>query len=73
VERRPDEGDRRRVSHALTPAGADLLHRADRAVDAHLVALLDHLPEGRARRATDGLALWDEAITRAGTAALATP
>ncbi len=45
VERRPHDQDRRRVGHALTEAGRQLLQEADRSVDARL--RVDRRPPGR--------------------------
>jgi DNA-binding MarR family transcriptional regulator len=47
VERLNDTQDRRRVNHALTDAGRELLHHADEVIDSGLGAVVEHLdPEG---------------------------
>ena len=63
VERRQSEVDRRRVSHVLTPGGRRVLAAADEAVDARLQAIAGCLPGERpARRALQGMALWQQAL-----------
>lgn len=63
VVRNPHPEDRRRVQHALTPAGRRLLRTADEAVDARfdeIVALLQD-PE-KQEEARTGLGIWREAL-----------
>ncbi len=62
VSRRPQTGDRRRVSHDLTDAGRSALALADRATEQRLQALVAGLPAGRAAAAFDGLTAWGEAM-----------
>ena len=62
VSRSSVAGDRRRVDHALTPAGEQALEQADAAVEAALDALADHLPAAKRRRAVEGLELWSHAL-----------
>ncbi len=49
VERRPDSGDRRRLTLSLTAEGADVLRRADLAADDRIATLLGHLDDARER------------------------
>lgn len=49
VERVNDTQDRRRVNHALTPAGKRLIRRADELVESGLDTVLDHLDPSDAR------------------------
>lgn len=63
VERRHDDGDRRRVGHTLTPAGRTLLAQADAAVDARLSDIAQFLTdEGDAAIAFEGLERWRRAL-----------
>lgn len=65
VERRPDQEDRRRVTHVLTGAGRSVLDAADRAVAERLAALAASLTdEGRAE-AVAGLEQWGRALDAA--------
>jgi DNA-binding MarR family transcriptional regulator len=65
VDRSPVEGDRRRVDHLLTDAGAEALAQADAAVDAALGRLVEHLPQNKRKRAIEGLELWGHALDAA--------
>lgn len=62
VNRAAVAGDRRRVDHALTPAGQAALEQADAAVETALDRLADHLPAAKRRRAVEGLGLWAHAL-----------
>jgi len=63
VARRHDEGDRRRVGHAITPKGRRLLAEADAAVAARLAELATCLAdEGQVAAAFDSLEIWREAL-----------
>lgn len=63
VERRPDAGDRRRVTHVLTPEGERVLLSADAAVHARLADIAGYLDDpGRSEQALAGLELWQEAL-----------
>ena len=76
VERSPEDLDRRRVGHALTPAGRQLLREADRSVDDRLRAIAAHLgDETRADEALRGLECWRQALDsyRAAKAARVAP
>lgn len=63
VERHHSEGDRRQVSHVLTPSGRHLLTAADQAVERRLADIAGCLPTERlARRAFEDVALWQQAM-----------
>jgi long-chain acyl-CoA synthetase len=63
VERTPRDDDRRRIGHALTPAGRQLLRQADHSVDARLRAIAAHLDdELQVREALGGLDCWRWAL-----------
>ncbi|HVA44270.1 MAG TPA: MarR family transcriptional regulator [Acidimicrobiales bacterium] len=63
VERRHDEGDRRRVGHTLTAEGRRVLDQADAAVDARLAEIARFLTnEQDAATAFEGLARWCSAL-----------
>lgn len=62
VDRQPDESDRRRVRHRVTPAGKRALADADRAVQAAMAALAAHLPEARAAGTVEALGRWHDAL-----------
>ncbi|HUZ44982.1 MAG TPA: MarR family transcriptional regulator [Acidimicrobiales bacterium] len=63
VERRHDEGDRRRVGHTLTAEGRRILDQADAAVDARLAEIARFLTdEQEAATAFEGLARWRSAL-----------
>lgn len=66
VERRGVEGDRRRVSHALTPDGRQLLVAGDAAVFDRLTETVEALDADRDRAlAFDGLEAWRRALLAA--------
>jgi long-chain acyl-CoA synthetase len=63
VERRHHDDDRRRVDHALTPAGRELLEAADRKVDARLKEIAGHLDEdAQVDEVLQGLDWWRRAL-----------
>ena len=63
VERHHHHNDRRRIAHALTPAGRDLLEVADRNVDARLKEIAGHLDEeAQVEEALQGLDWWRRAL-----------
>ena len=70
VERRPNELDRRRVQHVLTPEGLAALDRADAAVNARLEQLVSLLEPAERDAAGAGLEQWGEALVRARVARL---
>lgn len=71
VERRPYEGDRRRVDHVLTAEGRAALAAGDEAVERRLTDLLSNLDPARRRRAAEGLALCLDALDAARAQRLA--
>ena len=68
VERRPDPGDRRRVSHAITEAGLAALADGDGAIAERLGRFASRVPARTGQRAVAGLEAWkvvlDEARSR---------
>ncbi|MBV9661288.1 MAG: MarR family transcriptional regulator [Acidimicrobiales bacterium] len=63
VARRHEDGDRRRVSHTLTPAGSQLLETADQIVDDRLNEIAAHLGDDeQAAQALRGLECWRRAL-----------
>jgi long-chain acyl-CoA synthetase len=62
VERRPDPGDRRRITHALTPDGRAALEKADAVLREGLTELASNLAADEARAAIRGLSLWIKAL-----------
>jgi long-chain acyl-CoA synthetase len=64
VDRIADPRDRRRVRHELTAEGKSALASGDRAVHDRLHRLAGHLSQAQARRAFEGLALWEQALDR---------
>jgi long-chain acyl-CoA synthetase len=63
VERRHQDDDRRRVGHALTPAGRRLLEVADRKVDARLKEIATYLDtEAQVEKALEALDRWRQAL-----------
>jgi len=69
VERTPDGGDRRSITHTLTPRGERLLAKANAAVDARLTDIAGHLEDpALSERALEGLELWRSAMRAYGRA-----
>lgn len=65
VARQHDAGDRRRVTHSITPAGRRVLSSADAVVEARLRAVAACLgPDDLVTAALDGLARWGPALTQ---------
>jgi len=63
VERRADPGDRRRVTHELTPRGRAAYAAASAALAARLAQLLTHVAdEGRADHMVAALGDWNQAL-----------
>lgn len=62
VDRRQEEGDRRRVALRLTPAGARILAEADEVVDSYLASMAAHLPSRDEATALRSLELWGRAM-----------
>jgi long-chain acyl-CoA synthetase len=62
VDRRQEDTDRRRVELRLTLEGAEILARADVAVDDYLIAIAGHLPDKEEAMALRSLELWARAM-----------
>lgn len=74
AERAPDPLDRRRVAHAITPAGSAALAAADAAVVERLAALSERIASEEDRAvAFRGLAVWLGALNAEREAKLADP
>ena len=69
VERMTDPDDRRRVRHDLTPAGRAALAAASATLAERLDTLAAHLSPAQARRAVEGLELWNVALDAEAQAA----
>jgi len=65
LQRKSDPADRRKVAHELTDAGRETLAAADLAVAEQITGIAAHLGADQADQALEGLALWNEALTRA--------
>lgn len=65
VERRPDPGDRRRVSHAITPAGLEALSAGDAAIGSRLGHFAGGIDEQEGALALAGLDAWKTALDAA--------
>lgn len=61
VERLPEAGDRRKVAHSITPAGRELVARADEAVERRL-AQIAAAPDGDPSATLEGLARFGPAL-----------
>lgn len=72
VERRPDPGDRRRVSHAITPAGLAALEAGDAAIGARLGHFASRIPAAVAELALAGLDAWKAVLDAARSRKLGT-
>jgi long-chain acyl-CoA synthetase len=62
VDRRHEEGDRRRIALRLTYAGARTVAEADRAVDAYLASIAAYLPDEDGAMVLRSLELWGQAL-----------
>lgn len=63
VDRRPDPGDRRRLTLLLTPGGKKALRAAEAAVAARLEEIGSHLEEpARAAEALAAIEVWNHAL-----------
>src|SRR4051794_33434347 len=63
VERRHETADRRRVAHEITPAGRQVLERADDAVERRLTEIASHLDDSEAEaEAMASLDIWRQAL-----------
>jgi long-chain acyl-CoA synthetase len=65
VERRPDPGDRRRVSHAITPAGLEALAAGDAAIGQRLGHFATRVPVRVGGLALRGLEAWKAVLDAA--------
>ena len=68
VIRESDPGDRRRVSHQISPAGVTAVERADAAIQARLSEIASNLPADDREVAGAGLERWHRAILAARAA-----
>lgn len=62
VDRVDDDSDRRIVRHQLTDLGIVVLEGATTDIGSRLTMLAAHLTEAEARKAFEGLALWNKAM-----------
>jgi long-chain acyl-CoA synthetase len=62
VDRKHEEGDRRRVALRLTDEGTSALAEANVVVDAYLASIAAHLPEDDAVMVLRSLELWGQAL-----------
>lgn len=62
VDRVADDSDRRIVRHQLTELGTTVLETATADIATRLRMLAEHLTDAEARRAIEGLALWNKAM-----------
>jgi long-chain acyl-CoA synthetase len=62
VDRRHEEGDRRRIALRLTDEGARTVAEADLAVDAYLASIAAHLPDEDSAMVLRSLQLWGQAL-----------
>jgi long-chain acyl-CoA synthetase len=63
VDRRHEEGDRRRIALYLTKDGERIVSEADRSIDAYLTSIATCLPGRDEGRALHALELWGTALT----------
>jgi long-chain acyl-CoA synthetase len=63
VERKHEEGDRRRISLRLTPAGEQILAEANRMLDAYIGSIAATLPPEDEAVALHSLELWGQALS----------
>jgi long-chain acyl-CoA synthetase len=62
VDRRHEEGDRRRIALRLTEQGSRIVAEADIAVDAYLASIAAHLPDEDGVMVLRSLELWGLAL-----------
>jgi long-chain acyl-CoA synthetase len=62
VDRRHEEGDRRRIALRLTDEGARVVAEADRSVDDYLASIAACLPDEDERMVLHSLELWGQAL-----------
>jgi long-chain acyl-CoA synthetase len=63
VDRRHEEGDRRRIALRLTEEGTRIVAEADLTVDAYLTSIATHLPHADEVMVLRSLELWGQALT----------
>jgi long-chain acyl-CoA synthetase len=63
VDRKHEEGDRRRITLRLTDEGQRIVAEADRLVDAYLTSIADCLPDPDEVMALQALGLWGQALS----------
>jgi long-chain acyl-CoA synthetase len=63
VDRKHEEGDRRRIALGLTDEGQRVVAEADRTVDAYLVSIANCLPDPDDAMALHALELWGQALS----------
>jgi long-chain acyl-CoA synthetase len=62
VDRKHEEGDRRRIALRLTDEGGRIVAEADRAVDDYLASIAAHLPDEDGVMVLRSLELWGQAL-----------
>ena len=62
VDRKHEEGDRRRIALRLTKAGERIVAEADRTVDAYLTSIAARLPDADEVMVLRSLELWGQAL-----------
>jgi long-chain acyl-CoA synthetase len=62
VDRKHEEGDRRRIALRLTDEGARIVAEADRSVDNYLASIAACLPDEDERMVLHSLQLWGQAL-----------
>jgi long-chain acyl-CoA synthetase len=63
VERKQEEGDRRRIALCLTPAGVRIVAEADLMLDAYITSIAATLPSEDEAAALGSLELWGHALS----------
>jgi long-chain acyl-CoA synthetase len=63
VERKHEEGDRRRISRRLTPEGEQILAQANQTLDAYIGSIAATLPPEDEAVALRSLELWGQALS----------
>jgi long-chain acyl-CoA synthetase len=63
VDRKHEEGDRRRIALRLTDEGARIVAEADLAVDEYLASIAACLPDDEERMVLHSLQLWGQALS----------
>jgi len=63
VDRKHEEGDRRRIALRLTDEGTRTVAEADLSVDTYLASIAAYLPDDEERMVLRSLELWGQALT----------